>query len=114
MSKGETSVVRTISKAILFLVIATAVSGCEIVVQKATGYFLKQRMIEICGEEDKPCLAAVAEQYESCETKYANEWTAYVHAGPAKEDALLDAYMSRLFSCVVDKEGDAYFSYEPD
>lgn len=106
--------VRTISRAILFLVIATAVSGCENVVQKATGYFLKQKMIEICGEDDKPCLAAVAEQYDACETKYADEWTAYIHAGPAKEDALLDAYMARLFSCVVDKDGDAYFSYKPD
>lgn len=71
-------------------------------------------MIDICGEEDKACLAAVDEQYEPCETKYVKEWTEYVNAGASKEDALLDSYMAKLFSCVVDKDGDSYFSYNPD
>lgn len=105
---------RTISRAILIAVLATALTGCESVMQKATGYFLKERMIEICGQDDKACLAAVDAQYDACEKKYQKEWSAYLHAGPEKEDALMEVYLSRLFSCVVDQDGVAYFAYKPD
>ncbi len=104
---------RRIPGAMLLIAVATTLAGCESGLQKATGYFLKQRMLEIC-KEDKACLAAVDEQYASCEARHAREWLAYLHAGPAREDALLSDYMSKLFSCVVDKDGDAYFAYKPD
>lgn len=104
---------RIISRAVLLVAIATAVAGCQSMAQKTSGHFLKKRMIEICGKEDEACLAAVDEQYDACEKKYAKEWSAYMNASPAKEDALLDRYLSRMFSCVVDKRGRSYFAYNP-
>jgi hypothetical protein len=111
--KGEVTVVRTITKAVLFGLIITATAGCDMVAQKATGQIIKIKMVEICGEEDKGCLAAVDEQYGACETKYKNEWSAYMTARSSKEDALLDDYMAKLFTCVVDVDGDPYFEYSP-
>lgn len=105
--------VRTITKVVLFGMVIAATVGCDRVVQKATGQILKIKMVEICGEEDKGCLAAVDEQYGPCETKYKNEWSAYMNARSSKEDALLDDYMSKLFTCVVDVDGDPYFEYSP-
>ena len=104
---------RTISKAILLAAFAVAVVGCTSMTQKTTGHFLKKRMIEICGKEDEACVAAVDAQYDACEKKYEKEWDAYMNASPAKEDALMDRYLSRLFACVVDQNGRAYFAYKP-
>ena len=103
--------VRTITKAVLFGMAIAATAGCDRIAQKATGEIFKIEMVEICGEEDKGCLAAVDEQYGACETKYGNEWSAYMNARSSKE--LLDDYMSKLFTCVVDVDGDPYFEYNP-
>jgi hypothetical protein len=111
--KGRSGVVRTITKAVLFGMVIAATVGCDVVVQKATGQIIKMKMADICGEEDKGCLAAVDKQYGACETKYKNEWSAYMNAGSSKEDALLDDYMAKLFTCVVDVDGDPYFEYSP-
>lgn len=104
---------RTITKAVLFGMVIIAATGCDIVAQKATGQIMKMKMAEICGEEDKGCLAAVDEQYGACETKYKKEWSAYMNVRSSEEDAVLDDYMSKLFTCVVDADGDPYFEYNP-
>lgn len=105
---------RTISGAILLAAVMTVIAGCDAVVQKATGQYMKMKMIEICGEDDKACVAAVNAQYDSCESKYKNEWSAYMKASSSEEDTILDDYMAKLLTCVVDKDGNSYFEYNTD
>ena len=95
----------------MFLCLIAAV-GCDEVTQKVTGKFIKSQMIGVCGEADKECIAAVEEQYDACEARYKNEWSAYMDARSSEEDELLDDYMSKLFACVVDENDEPYFEYD--
>lgn len=103
---------RMVSKTILLVMFVMAVAGCDKAMQKITGVYIKSSMTDLCGEEDEDCIVAVDEQYGSCETKYESEWSAYMNAGSSVEDDLLDEYMSKLYTCVVDKDGDTYFEYD--
>jgi hypothetical protein len=87
------------SKALLLVSLAVLLGGCDLALQKAAGKYLKLRMIEICGEDDKACIAAVNAQYEICEAKFSEDYQAYMKARPSEEEEILDAYMSKLFTC---------------
>ncbi len=78
---------------------------------EAASAFPKSGLIEVCGKQDKACIAAVKAQFDTCHKKYNKEWHAYMSASLfANDDKLLEAYTSSLYGCIVDTDGDPYFT----
>lgn len=71
---------------------------------------MKTGLIEACGKQDKACIAAVKAQFDVCHKEYNKEWHAYMNAGLfVDDDKLLEIYTGKIYSCVVDADGDPYF-----
>lgn len=73
----------------------------------------KEQMIKLCGQHDNPCRNAVVAQYEACRARYAGEWDAYLNSLVSNDDTLLDGYLGHLYRCIVDADGNPYFTYDP-
>lgn len=100
-----------ISMAVLF---ATLLAGCDNAVNYAGAQYLKMSLKEVCGEDDPECIAAVDTQFDTCQEKYKDDWAAYMEANPSKEDELLATYSTNMYGCIVDKDGNPYFVFDPE
>ncbi|MAM88027.1 MAG: hypothetical protein CME36_12055 [unclassified Hahellaceae] len=67
-------------------------------------------LVDLCGDEDKECIAAVESQTGVCMKK--SNWRKYV----ASEDdqAELNRFTTEFYSCIVDKDGNSYFVHDEE
>ena len=105
---------RTLVRLVFLILLALPLSGCDQWLNRASAEFVKIGLKEVCGEEDKECLAAVEAQFDSCHKKYEKEWEAYMEASTAKEDEFLEIYLKGVYACIVDEDGQPYFEYDPE
>jgi hypothetical protein len=70
---------------------------------------VKFTLLEICGSEDESCISIVENQYDPCHEKYINEWEKYMNASLSDDEYLLDDYLNKMMSCIVDENGNQYF-----
>lgn len=96
---------------IVFFVSILLVS-CDQALNKAGSLYLKKSLKDTCGE-DPACVAAVEKQFGPCHSKYEADWNKYMNSSSAKEDELLKIYSEKLYSCIVDENGEPYFEYNP-
>lgn len=98
--------------AILFVSVLFA--GCDQLSNKAGAKLLKVSLKANCGDEDTDCIAAVENQFDSCQSNYEKEWNDYMNASASKEDELLEIYSLKMCGCIVDENGEPYFEYNPE
>ena len=92
----------------------TSAVGCDDAsLQRLSGELISDGMIEICGEDDPPCISAVNHQFPGCESQFENEWKLYWEADSKDEDPLLNDYMAKIYDCIVDEDGLPYFEFTP-
>ncbi len=66
---------------------------------------LELSLLDLCGEEDKQCIAAVKSQISGCMEK--SNWRKYLQDQDNEEE--LNRFTSEFYSCIVDEEGYPYF-----
>lgn len=66
---------------------------------------LEYSLVDLCGEEDKACIAAVESQLKGCMEK--SNWQQYLNNDDDEEE--LKRFSRALYSCIVDEEGKPYF-----
>jgi len=66
---------------------------------------LERNLIELCGDEDKECIAAVESQIENCLEK--SDWKKFVDNQDDQNEN--NRFSKELYSCIVDSEGNPYF-----
>ena len=89
-------------------------SGCDNAINYAGAQYLKISLKEVCGEEDRECIAAVDKQFDPCHDKFKADWAAYMKASASKEDEYLVCYSENMYGCIVDKDGIPYFVFDPE
>ncbi|EPJ46301.1 MAG: hypothetical protein OFPII_21670 [Osedax symbiont Rs1] len=103
----------TINKLAVICLFSTFVASCDQVLDKTESEYLKIILEATCGEEDPACIAAVDGQFDSCHSKYEDDWDKYMNSSSSQEDKLLSIYMKELYGCIVDQDGDPYIVF-PD
>lgn len=106
--------ISNIIKIVVLILSVGALAGCDKTLYDMTAQYLKASLIDTCGESDPDCISAVKNQFDSCHKKYEKTWYAYMHSSASKEDKLLAAYSTKLYACIVDKDGNPYFIYDLD
>ena len=81
---------------------------------EAVSLYLKISFKDSCGEEDIPCVAAVEGQFDSCRSKYEEDWNKYMNSSSSNEDELLEIYWEKMYGCIVDENGEPYFIFDPE
>ncbi|MDH5786473.1 MAG: hypothetical protein OEZ16_12815 [Chromatiales bacterium] len=66
---------------------------------------LEYSLIDLCGKEDKACIAAVESQIDDCMEK--SDWRRYMDSDEDEEE--LNRFTSEFYACIVDEEGNPYF-----
>lgn len=66
---------------------------------------LEHNLLELCGEDDKECTAAVEAQLKGCMEK--SNWRKYVES--QDDPAELERFTGEFYACIVDSEGNPYF-----
>jgi hypothetical protein len=66
---------------------------------------LEYELVELCGEKDKICIAAVKAQIKQCMVK--SDWKKFVKNQDS--DAELKRFTTVFYACVVDNNGEPYF-----
>ena len=105
---------RLFIKLAVFGLVAPSLWGCNQAIDKAALGYLKAHLKNTCGDEDAACVAAVDEQFDSCHDEYQEAWDNYMSSSISEEGELLEIYSKGLYGCIVDKDGDPYFLYDPD
>lgn len=103
-----------ISNIAMVLLVPTFLAGCDQALNKVGAEYLKISLKDTCGDEDPDCIAAVDTQFDSCHSKYEQDWNNYMNSSSSKEDELLEIYSKGLFACIVDQDGDSYFVFDPE
>jgi len=67
----------------------------------------KAGLKEVC-EDDKECLKAVDEQFDTCLKK--SDFKKYINASPAEQERYMVSTRAYLFSCIVNRNGEPYFT----
>ena len=88
----------------IFLLLITACSA-EQAEELAFRKVLEYELIELCGDEDNECIAAVKAQIKDCMVK--SNWRDYFNA--QEDEAELRRFTIDFYSCIVDPEGEPYF-----
>lgn len=90
--------------------------GCDVqsTLNKGVALYLKQNLLESCGQDDPQCASDVEGQFDSCHEQYKKQWHDYMAAPPASEDEYLRAYSEGVYGCIVDARGNPYFVYNPN
>lgn len=101
-------------KIIIAMFFVVFLSGCDNAINYAGSRYLKMSLKDVCGEEDKECIAAVDEQFDPCHDKYKADWDAYMEASESEEDVHLERYSTSMYGCIVDKDGSPYFVFDPE
>lgn len=102
-----------IIKIVVLILSVGALVGCDKTIYDMAAQYLKASLIDACGESDPDCIVAVKNQFDFCHKKHEKAWYAYMRSGTSKEDELLAAYSIKLYACIVDKDGNPYFVYNP-
>lgn len=66
---------------------------------------LEISLIDLCGEQDKECIAAVESQISGCMEK--SDWRKYLENEDNKDE--LNRFTKAFYSCLVDEDGNPYF-----
>ena len=66
---------------------------------------LEYKLVDLCGEEDKECIAAVEEQIKSCMLK--SSWRDFLNNEENEEE--LKRFTHSFYLCIVDQDGHPYF-----
>jgi hypothetical protein len=67
----------------------------------------KSSLKEAC-EDDTECVQAVDSQFDACLKD--SDFEKYMNASPAEEDKYLASTFNHLYSCIVNQEGEPYFT----
>lgn len=67
---------------------------------------MEYSLVDLCGEKDKACIAAVKAQVKPCMEK--SDWRRYVANEDSDEE--LKRFTDKFYACIVDKDGDPYFT----
>lgn len=73
---------------------------------------MKLTLKYVCKDDDEACVAAVDQQFDSCHAKYKKYWDDALNSNSSNEDELMEKYNSRVTTCIVDKDGNPYFSFD--
>ena len=98
-------------KTIFFICVSLLLASCNSAIEQALIGYSKTGLKDACGKEDLACIAAVDSQFDACHTQYENEWSAFQKASNSEADKLMDAYGAKLAACIVDENGESYFSF---
>jgi hypothetical protein len=91
----------------LTLVLFFIVSCSDVDIEKiAFRETLQHNLKELCGEEDKPCIAAVEAQTERCMEQ--SNWRQYMSDEDNEEE--YERFVTEFYSCIVDPQGQPYFA----
>lgn len=112
MQKGVS--VLPLQKIMYVTFICLIFSGCNQAFNTAGAQYLKLGLKKACFEEDPACVAAVNDQFDACHEKYEKKWDAYMNSSTSDEDELLKLYSEKMYSCIVDDNGNPYFLFEPE
>jgi len=66
---------------------------------------LELSLVDLCGEEDKKCIAAVKSQIGDCMEK--SDWRKYFEDEDNEDE--LRRFTTEFYSCIVDEDGYPYF-----
>lgn len=105
---------RAIIKITIISFLVIHLSACDLLINMAGPEFLKIILKGICGEEDAACIAAVDSQFDGCHSNNKGAWDKYMNSTSSKEDELLEKYSIALYRCIVDENGDPYFTFDPE
>jgi hypothetical protein len=108
IKKTKVKTMSTFQKTIFFISVSLFLTSCD----SAVVSYSKMEMKEACGKEDLECIAAVDSQYDACHAKYKNEWKAIDEARNSEVDKFMEIYATKLNACIVDKNGESFFSYD--
>ena len=103
-----------LQRTLLAIFFTLILAGCDQLLNKAGAQYLKFSLKDACGEEDTACIAAVENQFDSCQEKYEKEWNVYMNSSTSNEDELLKNYSDKMYGCIVDEDGDPYFVFDPE
>lgn len=98
----------------LTLMLALSISACDQLIGLSVNKMFELQMIELCGEDDAACVLAVETQLPDCSKKYKKENDAFLSASAESEDEFAEIYLTKIYECVVDEEGNSYFEYAPE
>lgn len=98
----------------LTLILALSISACDQLMVSFAHKMFELQMIELCGKDDAACIQAVETQFLECSQKHKKENDAFMSASSEDEDELLEVYLTKIYECVVDEEGNSYFEYAPE
>ena len=104
----------TINKLAIICLFTTFVASCDQILDKAASEYLKISLKDTCGEEDPACIAGVTDQFDSCHSKYEEDWNKYINSSSSQEDEFLEIYSKKVYGCIVDEDGDPYFIFDPE
>ena len=105
---------QTVHKITLLLFLAVPLAGCDQLADKIVKEYLKSELRDVCGEDDPECIASVDNQFDACQDRYEKEWGEYMNSVPSKEEGLMEVYSKKMYSCIVDDNGEPYFFYAAD
>ncbi len=111
--------IRVINRLLVMCLLSIFTASCDLVfndqvLNKAGSMYLKKSLRETCGEKDPDCIAAVNTQFDSCHSKYEEDWNKYMNSSSSREDELLEIYSRKVYGCILDKDGDPYFVFDPE
>ena len=66
---------------------------------------LEYKLVDLCGEEDKECIAAVEAQIKSCMVK--SNWRDFLNN--EDNEVELKRFTQKFYLCIVDQNGHPYF-----
>ncbi|MBO9492359.1 hypothetical protein J7384_18500 [Endozoicomonas sp. G2_1] len=66
---------------------------------------LEFSLVDLCGEEDKECIAAVKSQISGCMEE--SNWRKYLENQDDPEE--VNRFVNEFYSCITDDEGNPYF-----
>jgi len=98
----------------LTLMLGLSISACDQLIGLSVNKIFELQMIELCGEDDAACIKAVETQLPGCSQKYKKENDAFMSASADDENGFAEIYLTKLYGCVVDEEGNSYFEYAPE
>lgn len=104
---------RTLRPTALLAVCLLGPVACDQAVDRASSEYLKYSLRQACGEDDSACIDAVNAQFDDCHANYRGQWDAYIDSTSSDEDAMLGVYLRGIYGCVVDKDGQPWFVYDP-
>ncbi len=93
-------------KLIILLLLTMLLFSCDDSLQElAFRKTLEYELIDLCGKQEKKCIAAVKAQIKECMVK--SDWKKFVTNQDNDEE--LKRFTTVFYACVVDANGEPYF-----